>query len=176
LAISFSVKKKDQTYPQKPLLFLQPMLIGEGRFVPVESDLERVCIEALCTKYSHFAYYKPLSLDKRVYWQHLYSFLENDSSLLVAVHKAFKEFKENNPDSPPVRPDLLVRAGGNLVIVEIAGFLQMDDYCEHLEQKEREFYSFFEQHPNILYKRIEEPEDLKVVGDFLMGRIEKSQI
>ncbi len=112
----FFLIKKKRTVQR---LFLYPVVDSEY-FLPVESEFEREKVKKFAQKYP---VYKPILIN----------------SLNSILTKKYSQIYNKSNNVVP-RPDLLVFAKGEIIIVEMLGIENDNKYSERIEEKEK-FYS-----------------------------------
>lgn len=157
VAILIKTKKKGEAYYNIPQLYIRPLMITSTKILPVESDMERECLRYASDALSGAKMYKPLTLDKHIYWKQIVSFLHEHPDEKMDLQNTFKKYKELYPDSSPIRPDLFIIHEEHVFVFEIAGMLNRPDYVRHLERKEKDFYALLER---THYHRITDPQGI----------------
>lgn len=119
-------------------LFFQPIYKAESckTILSVESDFERQCIEYLDRKFKDIKLYKPLTLDRKLFFENLETFLEDYPQFF----KNYKDECDKYDKVRVIRPDLFMLKDGQLYVFEFAGYLNDEKYMYRLEKKEQIFY------------------------------------
>ena len=119
-------------------LFFQPIYMAESSklILPVESNFERQCIEYLDSKFKDIKLYKPLTLDKTLFFENLETFLED----YPQYFKNYKDECDKYDKFRVIRPDLFMLKEQKLYVFEFAGYVNDDKYMNRLKKKEQDFY------------------------------------
>ncbi len=140
---------KSEKYGDTVQFFLQPMFISKKFILPVESHFERKCIQYLEEQHNNICLYKPMTLDKALFFQNFQNFL----AAYPEYFNIYKQACDAYDRTKVIRPDLFMLKEDKLYVFEFAGYRE-EQYLLRLQKKEEEFYSHFDNIVEIEYRRI----------------------
>jgi len=155
--IVVTIKIKNYGYSKTPILYFQPVHIDNKYILPVESNLERQCMSVL-PYFDITNIYKPTSRQKSVFISQLENFMGVQDNALKEYLQVLEEYEKQN--NKFVRPDLFVIINSQVIVFEIAGFMNDMQYVKHLEKKEKAFYSKLQ---HIKYHRVLSAHEMREV-------------